>query len=1296
MNRLRRLLHALRAFFLVTLSVAVISLALLVALARTLLPYADEARGTIEELVGRAVGAEVSIDHVDGHWRAFGPEFYIDGLEIRGGDDDRARFDRAALTIDLYGALLGRNALASVTVFGADISLMRNAEGEVRLGGLELGEGDAGGDYSWLLQRGQFKLTGSRLALSDEVSGVSLDLERVSLQLAEGRALSLSAQLPDENAATLIMNFHGDLLDTRGSDTRTHLAFQGVPASYAALISDQPWLAGWQGRLNGEFWLDTVDGSPLSAHARVELFPEDQTRSLSAKLRWRPTLQGWDILGRLGLSDERSSQDSVSWLQIRRKDEQLVAGLDYLDLERFLPMLRVGGNHLPEGWRLNTARFGGMLSQVRVNWEQGEQGEWQLRKAGARIDNLLAAAIEEGWPDIEGLAAQLSYANRTLGVNLQGEAALFGFSRLFAEPLYLGDLESRFRLSFADNGQWLASIDHFQAHLGGADLLVSARIESDSKALAFVDATMSLHGGDASRAAEVMPVGIMHPNLVAWLNEALKEGEISHAHGVLYGPLRDFPFRENQGRFAIEAQLTDGSLRYLPEWPNIESLAAHLSFVNAGMEILATGGQTAGIELADTRARIQDFRQPWLLVDALGKASGTAAQAFFHASPLPAMIGGLVNGMGLDADADIELALQVPLDQTLGELQVNGEVAIANGLFTMPALPWPLTDIETRVGFGIDHLDIELAHARVLEHPVEINFAVNGGQEQNFLRLAARGTMPVAELLGSLVPFDPLIERLNGTTAVELGLVAEPDGTTPRMIVTSDLAGVEVDLPSPLARQADDEPELLKVSWPLGDGGPLSVAWGERLRLLATAQEFLPAEIADVQGGVFPSMEWALRFGDQWPELSGQPGLGVSGNTHALDLDGWFDLAGISSARVGSSLLRTFSLKVDRLGMMRRQFADVDLDIERSERYWRVRLEAPAVSGELRLPAGVDSADVLVAQLTHLHWPSPDEDAAQWQLPEIDPDMPLPSLQILADEVRWGEYLLGAFRLEAHPDLDGYRVERLETRLDGTDIIGSGQWFRDERSESVFDFRLTANDLGQLLDDFGYANLVRGGQTRIRVQARWPGAPWDLALMALTANMQLEVGRGQIVEVEPGAGRVLGLLSLQALPRRLALDFSDFFGSGLTFDSIEGSFVFRDGSAFTDDLRISAPSADIAVLGETDLINRQYRQEVIVAPNMSSALPVVGALAGGPTGAAALWVLQEAFRGPMSTMAQASYSITGPWDSPAVELLQRIEPQVAPDDDPEDLTPATQVELPAKLLPPPDCVAESNEENECL
>src|SRR3546814_8237458 len=75
-------------------------------------------------------------------------------------------------------------------------------------------------------------------------------------------------------------------------------------------------------------------------------------------------------------------------------------------------------------------------------------------------------------------------------------------------------------------------------------------------------------------------------------------------------------------------------------------------------------------------------------------------------------------------------------------------------------------------------------------------------------------------------------------------------------------------------------------------------------------------------------------------------------------------------------------------------------------------------------------------------------------------------------------------------------------------------------------------------------------------------------MVNLQGRFTLAARDGQLVDVEPGAGRVLGLLSVAELPRRLLLDFRDLFSKGFAFNRIGGTIAFADGQARSDDMNI--------------------------------------------------------------------------------------------------------------------------------
>jgi uncharacterized protein YhdP len=243
-------------------------------------------------------------------------------------------------------------------------------------------------------------------------------------------------------------------------------------------------------------------------------------------------------------------------------------------------------------------------------------------------------------------------------------------------------------------------------------------------------------------------------------------------------------------------------------------------------------------------------------------------------------------------------------------------------------------------------------------------------------------------------------------------------------------------------------------------------------------------------------------------------------------------------------------------------------------------------------------------------------------------------------------------RLETYATVDGLQVGLLETSSPLHEIRATGNWNVSGGQEySDFDITLTAENLGESLEACGIDGVLKNGQTFAQIDAWWEGSPADFELARLNGQLKVSMGAGNMLDVEPGAGRMVGLFSVESLPRRLSLDFSDVLESGFGFDSIEGTFRLQVGNAYTNDIVVQAPSGTVLVSGRTGLADRDYDQEITVKPKISGALPVVAGLALGPPGAAVALVFQSLLRNELSDMAVYRYSVKGSWDDPQIEAL---------------------------------------------
>jgi uncharacterized protein YhdP len=202
--------------------------------------------------------------------------------------------------------------------------------------------------------------------------------------------------------------------------------------------------------------------------------------------------------------------------------------------------------------------------------------------------------------------------------------------------------------------------------------------------------------------------------------------------------------------------------------------------------------------------------------------------------------------------------------------------------------------------------------------------------------------------------------------------------------------------------------------------------------------------------------------------------------------------------------------------------------------------------------------------------------------------------------------------------------------------------------------QVTTDDAGAFLDRLGYPVAVRNAPTNIAGSFVWTGAPNEFDYPSLGGTLALKTGAGQFTKIDPGIGKLLGVLSLQALPRRITLDFRDVFSEGFAFDDIHGDFRIDKGQMRTDNLTLEGPAAKVTLTGIIDLARETQQLDVRVKPALSSTLsagaavlflanPVVGAAVGAGT-----LLAQKLLNDPLDQLFSYDYRVTGSWSDPQV------------------------------------------------
>ncbi|MCM2312435.1 MAG: hypothetical protein NDI84_13630, partial [Steroidobacteraceae bacterium] len=409
---------------------------------------------------------------------------------------------------------------------------------------------------------------------------------------------------------------------------------------------------------------------------------------------------------------------------------------------------------------------------------------------------------------------------------------------------------------------------------------------------------------------------------------------------------------------------------------------------------------------------------------------------------------------------------------------------------------------------------------------------------------------------------------------------------------------------------------------------------------------------ADSGGQRWDLERGAARFDGRPIALPAQPGLHVAGDWPEFDLAEWLALRSPApSSRGLSEWLGPVNVHLDRVRVFGFEFLDVTARLEPQADAWRITASGPMAEGVISVPVDFTRGGPLGLDMRRLVLESAPVRQAAAPAPETDP-RDLPAIVAQVQEFSWQGRRFGRLSGQLDRVPQGLRLTSLATESGDFTLRGTGSWLAEDgatRTRLALEFN--SGDFAAAARALGYRDAIEAEQAHATASLSWRGGPADDVLARMDGTVRLELERGQLRGVEPGAGRMLGLLSVVDLPRRLTLDFRDVTDEGLAFDRVRGDFDIRAGNAYTQNLLLKGAAVDVGVVGRTGLATQDYDQTVVVSGNPSGPITVAGALAGGPVGAAGALLISQLFKGQLAGLASVYYRVTGPWENPRVERI---------------------------------------------
>jgi uncharacterized protein (TIGR02099 family) len=1242
-------------------------------LVRQLPTYQDE----IQAWVTAKLGLTLDYSRLEGalSWR--GPELAFRDVRVRAAGDETPFLTARGASVgfnvlDLGWRLVtGREiAVDRLTFDGTEFTLVRDEGGAYRLQGAPAISGQQATvqvppDIDVLVRD-------SRVLYLDAARSVAWAFQDVTASLRRDKqVLTLEAQAlpPPEFASRIEVGAQAVVDDAAGAkytgDWRVSADLDEVDLAVAAQLFPPSAVAPQAGRGDVAVWLEWQGGAVKSGTVELALADVALQSTLGAvdsrfeRIAFSGDWERTDEALRLSLRDVAVTRSGRAWPEAATVDIDVGRDADgihhvalrssFLRLEDLTPFFApLPESRVLESWFALAPR--GDLRAVDVEL---------TRKADASVDYTVSADFQgfgvdrfEDAPGITGLTGQVRADSRAGRLELASEGVGLDWPALFRSALDVPELKGTVVWRAGQDAVRVVSDDLLVATPAAStrtNLELTLPMDGSSPLL---DLRTSVSEFELTAAPRYLPANKMPPVVVSWLDSALRAGRAKNAQVTFVGPVRAFPFDGGEGEFRATLDIEGGALAFVADWPAAEDLDGSVEFANARFAARGSG-RVLGNRTADVRVGIGDLRAGDFTLQAETIGGLDQVLAFLNGAPL------IANYLGEDF-----ARLEAP----------SGTGAVAFDL------AMPLRQREAfRLTAGLDIIDGELAYRGFGSNVTEINGSLaladgvlrGDGIQAIFLDGPLTAAVSPAGVPGYRARIDvegevtidavvsafnlPYGELLAGQTAWQgtllLPAAAGAQSLPPRITVASNLSGVALRFPEPFAKPPGEPTNLeLNLTFPMG-------ALAMDGYVGATRRFAIDFDATQAEERPFTFRRAALEFGGELAEFRADRGITLNGSLPKLSVDEWLALSragdrGVDARANWSGAFAGADLNVAEFSVFGQQLGSTRVAARRRTDDWQFELDSNAIAGTLLVPMDLRGEPQVVAVMRRLYLNAGDGSGAGI-MRDIDP-RELPGVQLHADEFGVGTRQVGRLDAEILADPLGLRLVSFESATDSFTAQGSGGWFvGDEGADTTrFAVGINSTNVGEMLRQLGVAPFVEAETAEVTASLYWPGPPSAAWLDHIAGDLALRAEKGSLVDVAPGgAGRAAGLLSISALPRRLALDFRDVFNRGFVFDDITADFVIVDGNAYTDNLKLTGPVAEVGLIGRTGLRDRDYRQQVVVTAEPGKVLPTVGALLAGPQVAAALLIFTRIFKKPLGGIGRASYCVTGSWSEPVVERL---------------------------------------------
>jgi uncharacterized protein (TIGR02099 family) len=1133
------------------------------------------------------------------------------------------------LGLNLLDALLSRDLMSSswITLVGAKLSVIRKQDGSLAVVGLKTSDGQP----LWLLQGRKYEVLQSEVVWQDEKNN-SRPVKFAAVDLAiindgQRHRINMLMKLPKNfgDILRVSMDLEGNIFEP--SSIHGLIYAEGKQLKPAELLNSE---LPFNIKINsgsGDFkiWSTWQHSQPVSVMGlaqfqRLKLHRQDHgilaVDKLEARFNWKLAEQPagpekpWQLdVNHVLLETAHGGKNAVNHsvsgainVKAQYNNENLLPKIgvfvEQLDLQNASALLQFFAPSQEERIKLiQQAQLKGGLEKFSLF------ADWTGKTAAVngKFTQLGIAAINAA-PAIDNLTGTIKGTDKNGVIRFSTANAQFNAAGLFRSALKI----TKFHGAMAwrqNETEWTLAGNNIE--LDSADIQTRSKLRliiPKNKDKAFLDLQSAFTGDDVSKARHYLPAGIMEKTVVDWLDHAFISGRVTQGGFLFNGRPADFPFSRGEGVFETLFDVEQMELAYHPDWPHLTGVNAEVLFFQDSLRVNLSEGQSNNVKINQAEVTIPELGKSQHLLVQGNLESGIAdALNFMQQTPLKAKVDPIQNAITPQGDTQIVLDMKIPLEDDVPG-KVNGSAQLNNAKLAVKSPDLRVTQLQGLLKFNEQGIFSDVIHASALGHPIRIT--IDNAEQETLIKVKGRTEIRALQKQFKMPWWELATGAADYSVQLHLpfnGIISKTE-TTPELTVQSSLAGIALDLPGLLAK-TKEQLSPLSLTFKLTDKEklmPLELNYDNKLKaaiqLNVNGQGLYSGHVLLGGGSVSQRQE---------------AGLKIEINRDQLALQDWFNLAAQNVKADSGIDIREIKIHSDHALWNKTALGAFNLALNQKNKQWTGSIGSVFANGKLRFPVPGKNTDKIYLDMAMLDISALKQLKFETgEVPNFSPQA-MPLFNVTSNKMLWKTIDLGQLTLETERLPAGIGFKRIE--LTGADekLLASGDWTgQDKQSATHIQGRLEVSKAGRLFARLGATNDLAETSGVIDFTAGWNAAPYQATLSDLKGRVEVKLKNGRILSIEPGFGRVLGVLAMAQWIKRLQLDFSDVYEEGLSFNTIKGRFDLYDGKAITNNLIVDAVPAKITITGNTDLMGRTVDHIVNVAPKSADAVPIAGTIMG--------------------------------------------------------------------------------------